>query len=140
MNMSLMLIALLVSLSASLSAEEAVPKPADAYPLKVCVVSGEELGSMGDPVVIEHDGTTVKFCCKSCVKKFNKEPALYLAKLKVGNVGEVGKVGKVGKAGTEAPDHSAPKEGADADADAKGTGRGMGKGKAHDHNAEGHEH
>ena len=54
----------------------------DNYPLKVCVVSGEELGGMGEPYVHEHNGTTVKFCCKPCLKKFNKDPDTYLAKLK----------------------------------------------------------
>ena len=54
---------------------------ADGYPLKVCVVSGEELGGMGEPYDHKHEGVTVKFCCKPCLKKFNKEPAVYLAKL-----------------------------------------------------------
>jgi YHS domain-containing protein len=54
---------------------------ADGYPLKVCVVSGEELGGMGEPYVHNHEGVTVKFCCKPCLKKFNKEPEVYLAKL-----------------------------------------------------------
>tara|TARA_B110000116_G_scaffold190237_1_gene165287 strand:- start:111 stop:404 length:294 start_codon:yes stop_codon:yes gene_type:complete len=53
----------------------------DGYPLKVCVVSGEELGGMGEPYIHNHEGVTVKFCCKPCLKKFNKEPEVYLAKL-----------------------------------------------------------
>ncbi|YCM44600.1 hypothetical protein V2O64_01015 [Verrucomicrobiaceae bacterium 227] len=52
------------------------------YPLDTCVVSGEELGSMGDPFVINHEGTEVRFCCDSCLPKFKKDPAKYLAKLK----------------------------------------------------------
>lgn len=52
------------------------------YPLDVCVVSGKKLGSMGEPYTYEHKGTTVKFCCKHCLPKFEKEPAKYLAKLK----------------------------------------------------------
>jgi YHS domain-containing protein len=51
------------------------------YPLDVCVVSGQKLGSMGDPVVIKHEGRTVKFCCAGCKAAFEKEPAKYLAKL-----------------------------------------------------------
>ncbi len=51
------------------------------YPLTTCVVSGEELGSMGEPIVREHNGTTVKFCCKSCLPKFDKDPDAYIAKL-----------------------------------------------------------
>lgn len=54
----------------------------DSYPLKVCVVSGESLGSMGDPFVHQHNGETVKFCCKPCLEDFNKDPDTYLAKLK----------------------------------------------------------
>ena len=44
----------------------------DGYPLDVCVVSGEKLGAMGDPFIIKTDGKTVKFCCSSCLKDFNK--------------------------------------------------------------------
>jgi YHS domain-containing protein len=43
-----------------------------------CPVSGEELGSMGDPVVVTHEGTTVKLCCEKCVPKFEKDPAKYV--------------------------------------------------------------
>ncbi len=52
------------------------------YPLKVCLVTGEELGSMGKPVVKVYDEQEIKFCCKSCIKKFEADPAKYLAKLK----------------------------------------------------------
>ncbi len=54
---------------------------ADAYPLTTCVVSGEELGSMGDPVVLEHDGQEVRLCCQGCVATFKGDPAKFLAKL-----------------------------------------------------------
>ena len=61
----------------------AVAQASDNYPLKTCVVSGEQLGGdMGKPVVINHKGTEVRFCCKDCVKKFNADPGKYLAKLK----------------------------------------------------------
>ena len=52
-----------------------------SYPLDTCVVSGEKLGEMGEPYVIQYEGHTVKFCCKNCLKKFNKDPKKYLAKL-----------------------------------------------------------
>lgn len=55
----------------------------DNYPLKNCIVSDEALGSMGKPVVLLHEGTTVKFCCKGCIDDFKKDPAKYMAKLKV---------------------------------------------------------
>lgn len=51
----------------------------DPYPLTTCVVSGEELGGMGDPVAYDHNGTMVKFCCKNCIPKFEKDPEKYLA-------------------------------------------------------------
>jgi len=54
---------------------------AKPYPLDVCIVSDEKLGSMGDAVVFVHDGQEVKLCCDSCRKDFDKEPAKFLAKL-----------------------------------------------------------
>ena len=51
------------------------------YPLDICVVSEHALGSMGDPIVIQYEGKTVKFCCASCVDEFKKEPAKYMAVL-----------------------------------------------------------
>jgi len=51
------------------------------YPLKTCVVTGNELGSMGDPITEVYQGQQMKFCCKPCVAKFHKNPAKYLAKL-----------------------------------------------------------
>lgn len=51
------------------------------YPLAVCPVSGEALGSMGAPVVHEHKGREVRFCCKGCLPKFTKEPEKYLKKV-----------------------------------------------------------
>lgn len=67
------------------STEDPPAKTAEAkadYPLDVCVVSGEKLGSMGEPHIITHDGTEVRFCCDSCLPEFEKDPAKYLAKLK----------------------------------------------------------
>ncbi len=52
------------------------------YPLDTCIVSGNKLGSMGKVVVKFHEGQEIKFCCKPCVKKFDANPAKYLAKLK----------------------------------------------------------
>lgn len=63
--------------------EAMASKAADAkpYTLDVCIVSGEKLDSMGGPVAKVHEGQEVKFCCKSCVPDFDKEPAKYLTKL-----------------------------------------------------------
>lgn len=46
---------------------------------KICPVSGEELGSMGDPVVVSHEGKEVKLCCDSCVAEFKADPAKFAA-------------------------------------------------------------
>ena len=62
---------------AAVSADE----PAVSYPLDVCLVSGEKLGGMGEPVRIVHEGREIKFCCESCEPKFKKSPEKYLAKL-----------------------------------------------------------
>jgi hypothetical protein len=68
--------------AAAPAAHEMKPITASAnYPLKTCVVSGEELGGMGDRVAYSYDGTEVQFCCSHCVAKFEKDPAPYLAKI-----------------------------------------------------------
>jgi len=51
------------------------------YPLSTCIVTDNELGSMGEVVTKVYDGREVKFCCKPCVKKFEANPSKYLAKL-----------------------------------------------------------
>jgi hypothetical protein len=63
------------------SAEEKKAEKAKPYPLKTCVVSGEDLDSMGEPYSFKHEGRDVKLCCKSCLKDFKKDPAKYLKKL-----------------------------------------------------------
>jgi YHS domain-containing protein len=52
------------------------------YPLKVCLVSGEKLTAMGAPVAITNGNREIKFCCKSCLSDFKKDPDKYLKKLK----------------------------------------------------------
>ena len=64
--------------SASAAPSESASK---THPLEVCIVSGEKLGSMGEPFVFVHEGREIKLCCKSCKKKFDKDPAAYLKKL-----------------------------------------------------------
>lgn len=51
----------------------------DPYPLNVCPVSGEELGSMGDPIVFNHQGRDIRFCCAGCTPRFEADPAKFLA-------------------------------------------------------------
>jgi hypothetical protein len=54
------------------------PNALDHYPLDVCVVSSQKLGSMGEPYSIKYQGKTVKLCCSKCVKEFNTDPAKFL--------------------------------------------------------------
>lgn len=56
------------------------------YPLKVCVVSDEELGSMGDSPeyiyrVAGQPDRLVVVCCDGCSEDFLGEPARFLAKI-----------------------------------------------------------
>ncbi len=55
---------------------------AKPYPLEKCIVSDEKLGEMGKPVVLTYEGQEMKFCCKDCVKKFNKDPEKYIKLMK----------------------------------------------------------
>lgn len=50
------------------------------YKPAVCIVNGEELGSMGEPITEIYHGQEIKFCCKSCVKKFHANPDKYIDK------------------------------------------------------------
>lgn len=54
-------------------------RAAEPYTLSTCPVSGEKLGSMGDPVALTVEGRKVKLCCKGCVSKIEKDPVKYLA-------------------------------------------------------------
>lgn len=52
-----------------------------SYTLNTCPVSGAQLGSMGDPVVIKHGNREVRFCCNACKPKFDAEAETYLQKI-----------------------------------------------------------
>jgi len=45
-----------------------------SYPLTKCVISGEELDSMGDPINMVVEGRLVRICCKGCAKSLKKDP------------------------------------------------------------------
>lgn len=61
---------------------------ADEYPLDTCVVTGQELGSMGEPVEVEHEGRKVLLCCAGCVGAFEADPERYVQKLDEAEDGE----------------------------------------------------
>lgn len=71
----------LASPTAALGQGEKPAKKLKPYPLKVCAVSDEKLGSMGAEYVFEHQGREIKLCCKSCLKEFKKDPAKYIKKI-----------------------------------------------------------
>jgi hypothetical protein len=81
----------------------ATEEKAKPYPLQTCIVSDEEFGGdMGDPIVKVYDGREVKFCCKSCVGKYEKNKEAFNVKLDAA-VKDAAKTDKVGgdKAGAE---------------------------------------
>ena len=69
------------SISANAPAGKAKEK-IKPYPLDKCIVSDEKLGEMGKPITMTYKEQEMKFCCKDCVKKFNKEPEKYIKKMK----------------------------------------------------------
>jgi hypothetical protein len=82
MRYYLIMIALFCAGSLATAADApATGTAAKPYPLKTCIVTGEELGSMGKPVSKVHAGQEVQFCCKSCIKKFDKDPDGFVKKI-----------------------------------------------------------
>jgi len=57
----------------------AAQKP--TYPLSTCPVSGEKLGTKGEPVDVVHGTKLVRLCCKDCKPAFEKDPATAMAKV-----------------------------------------------------------
>lgn len=79
LSTSLLVTALAASaLAADAAGDTPKPKP---YVLDTCIVSGDKLGGMGDPVVVVRDGREIKFCCKGCIKDFDKDPAAFVKKI-----------------------------------------------------------
>lgn len=75
-------VAMALGLGAFAMAEDAKPAPTtQPYPLSVCVVSDEALGSMGDTYIIQYEGREVRLCCDHCEADFKKDPQKYLKKL-----------------------------------------------------------
>jgi hypothetical protein len=101
LSLALRIAILLVGISATAActgpetAELAAATTHADYPLKTCVVSGGKLGGMGKPVAYIHKlqgqpDRTVMFCCKACIRKFEKYPAKFLAKLDAAKTTRVG--------------------------------------------------
>jgi YHS domain-containing protein len=60
--------------------------------LATCPVSGDKLGEMGKPFLMEYKDQEVKLCCKDCKKDFDKDPAKFMKKIRAAD--------KADKAGT----------------------------------------
>jgi hypothetical protein len=51
------------------------------WPLKACPISGEAMGSMGDPIDMVVGTRYVQLCCKGCIRGVKKDTTKFLAKL-----------------------------------------------------------
>ena len=78
---SIAMVLMLSVVSVPAFAAEAAKADQAAQPVavnnKLCPVSGEEVGKMGDPVTIEHNGKIYNLCCSMCAKDFKKNPEKY---------------------------------------------------------------
>lgn len=65
--------------------ESIIKKQLPFYPTENCLVSDKPLGGeMGEPVNFVHNNRLVRFCCKSCVRGFKKNPQKFLKQLDEG--------------------------------------------------------
>lgn len=80
MRKSLLIIALACTMAVP-AAWAAPVSDTETYTLDTCPVTGQKLGSMGDPVVREIAGREVRFCCAGCVGKYEADTAAYEAKV-----------------------------------------------------------
>jgi len=64
-----------------------IEQQSQAYPLKKCVVSGED---MDDPEKLLYGTTLVEFCCKDCKKEFLQDPGKFLPTLEAARVAQDG--------------------------------------------------
>jgi len=55
--------------------------PSYPYTLDTCPISGQKLGSMGEPIVREYGGREVRFCCDGCIGKFKAAQAKHWAEI-----------------------------------------------------------
>jgi YHS domain-containing protein len=60
-------------------AEDAPPAVVKPYPLDNCVVSNDKIDPQVPPLI--YNGQEYRFCCRGCIKKFNRDPEKYAARL-----------------------------------------------------------
>lgn len=75
------LAAMLTMLFVTTGCGEARAGGAKPYPLTTCIVTDNDLGSMGDEQTYVHEGQEIKVCCAPCIAKFQANPGRFLAKL-----------------------------------------------------------
>ncbi len=78
MKKILTLLSAVVLASCAAPSNSASVKP---YTPDTCIVTDNKLGSMGTPITKVYGDQEVKFCCKPCIAKFEKEPQRYLKKI-----------------------------------------------------------
>ncbi|MCH7791021.1 MAG: hypothetical protein IID31_01915 [Planctomycetes bacterium] len=61
--------------------EAAIAKQREHYPLETCFISGEALESMDEPIDKVYGNRLVRFCCKGCISRFEKDPTAHIATL-----------------------------------------------------------
>ncbi len=61
--------------------EKIIEQQRDWYPLDKCVISGGELGGMGDPIELVYNNRLVRLCCGGCIKSFKADPVKHFAKV-----------------------------------------------------------
>lgn len=66
-----------LTLGPALAQQEAAPTEKKAVGNKICPVSGEKVGQMGETVQIEYNGKIYNLCCDMCKKDFLKNPEKY---------------------------------------------------------------
>jgi hypothetical protein len=66
-----------ITLVSCASPGAAQSKGVKRYTSDLCAVTDNKLGSMGDPVTKIYGNQEVKFCCKPCVAKYEKNPGKY---------------------------------------------------------------
>lgn len=63
------------------SSSKSANRKTTPYPLKTCIVTENDLESMGGAITRVYEGQEIKFCCKPCIKKFEANPPRYLARI-----------------------------------------------------------
>ena len=77
----LVTIALAVVVSASIGGGSTAQASTKPYRAKTCLVTDNDLNSMGDKQGFVHKGQKIMVCCEPCIGKFKKNPEKYLKKL-----------------------------------------------------------